>query len=200
MPPAVISFIKKSWPQAMAGALMAAPIHFDLSRNVAAGVFYGLGAFGLIGLFFEIWTEAREPAAQKWTVNRYRSWFAIIFGAVVLSVCSWIFWPVAANTSGIPLVISEEFERARRPGLGTPLGKIESTTGIYQASHEHALIVSFQPTQTIFVFPKDASKKAIQYRYLTTDEDRKWWDEAFLRSRFQPPKDKSPPEFRVAEM
>ena len=91
---ATVSFIKKCWPQSIAGALMAAPVYLNLSQFAAALIFYGLGAFGLVGLYFEIWTEVREPrpAGQR---RRYRAWAAIAFGAIVLGICGWLFWPVS---------------------------------------------------------------------------------------------------------
>jgi hypothetical protein len=91
---ATVSFIKKSWPQSIAGAMMAAPAYLDLSHQVAALIFYGLGAFGVLGLFFEIWTEVRKPKQPGQSV-RYRAWAAISFGAIILGICGWLFWPAS---------------------------------------------------------------------------------------------------------
>ena len=94
MSAAAVSFIKKCWPQSIAGALMAAPIYLDLSHSAAAWIFYSLGAFGSVGLLFEIWTEVREPRPAGLR-RRYLAWAAIAFGALVLTVCGWLFWPTS---------------------------------------------------------------------------------------------------------
>jgi hypothetical protein len=96
--------------------------------------------------------------------------------------------------------ISSQFERALIPQLGKPTGPIEQTTAIYQASHEHAMVVSLLPTLDVFVFPSDRSKKAIRQHAAAWKDDRKWFDESYLRSLFHPPKEKLPPENRVAEL
>lgn len=96
--------------------------------------------------------------------------------------------------------IEVEFARARIPLLGNPVGKIEETTGMYQASHEHAMVFSLLPLQTVFALPKDGSRPAIAYHYVVIDDDKKWWDDKFLRDKLKVPRDKKPPEYAVAEL
>jgi hypothetical protein len=113
---ASVSFIKKCWPQSIAGALMAAPVYLDLSHGAAAWIFYSLGAFGSVGLLFEIWTEVREPRPAGLR-RRYLAWAAIAFGALVLAVCGWLFWPASFHReqpSSQPVPTSQLWSRMDR--------------------------------------------------------------------------------------
>jgi hypothetical protein len=194
----LVSFVKKSWPQSIAGALMAAPAYLDLSHQAAAWIFYGLGTFGVLGLLFEIWTEVRNPDASGLRKN-YRAWAGIAFGAIVLISCGWLFWP---STTRLPQrsIISLQFEKATIPQLGKPTGPIEETDAVYQAAHERAMVVSLLATLDVFIFPYDRKLKAIRQHTTTFLDSRNWFDDAFLRGLFHPPKDKKPPESRMAEL
>jgi hypothetical protein len=158
----------------------------------------GLGAFGVLGLVFEIWTEVRNPDAQGLRKN-YRAWAAITFGAVVLTVCGWLFWPGSTQPPQ-KSAISLQFERAEISQLGKPTGPIEETDAVYQAAHEHAMVVSLLPTLDVFIFSNDRKIKAIRQHAAVFADSRKWFDDAYLRAIFHPPKDKKPPESRVAEL
>jgi hypothetical protein len=154
-----------------------------------------------------LWPEIKSVASWSRTLGCSFSLIRlIIFATLVLSVGAvgavWIYGMPAfmqrtSPEASLPLV-AEEFDRARLPGLGPPTGKIETTNGMYQASHERAMVVALLPIQDIFIFPKDQTRKGLRYHYAATDDARKWWDDAFLRSRFKAPKDKNPPESIVA--
>jgi hypothetical protein len=128
----------------------------------------------------------------------------ILGSAAVLALATgavWIFGILPlrhASPDPVLALVAEEFDRAKLPGLGAPTGKIETTNGMYQASHERAMVVALLPVQDIFIFPKDRARKGIRYHYAATEDARKWWDDTFLRSQFKPPKDKKPPEAIVA--
>ena len=93
---------------------MAAPVYLDLSRSVAGWIFYGLGAFGLIGLLFEVWTEMRSPRLPG-ARRGYRPWLAIIFGAIVLVGCAWLFWPASPRAvPGLPVPKPKLFSTLRK--------------------------------------------------------------------------------------
>jgi hypothetical protein len=137
--------------------------------------------------------DARGP-------RNYRTWAAISFGATVLIVCGWLFWPGATQPPPQKSTISLQFERSSIPQLGKPAGPIEETDGVYQASHEHAMVVSLLPTLDVFIFPKDRKIKATRQHAAAFTDSRKWFDDASLRAIFHSPKDKMPPETRVAEL
>ena len=86
------SFIKKAWPQALAGALMAAPAYFNITHNLAGLLFYGLSAFGVVGLILEIAFETRTPSAGK--RHSAAGWIGIVCGAAILGAGAWFFWPM----------------------------------------------------------------------------------------------------------
>jgi hypothetical protein len=103
-------------------------------------------------------------------------------------------------THGDRPTIESEFDRARVPMLGNPTGMIEVTNGMYQASHERAMVISLLPIQTVYVLPKDTNRPAMVFHYATIDDDKKWWDDKFLREKFKVPQNKKPPEYTVAEL
>jgi hypothetical protein len=107
---------------------------------------------------------------------------------------------VQLDNQANPPTIDGEFARARVPLLGSSIGKIEVTNGMYQASHERAMVFSLLPVQTVFALPKDSNRPAIAYHYVAIDDDKKWWDDKFLRDKFKVPKDKKPPEYTIAEL
>lgn len=85
-----VSFLKKAWPQLLAGALMAAPVYFDIPRYTAGLIFWGLGVLGVIGMCIEVYLEISRGSSSKY---RTASWLGIMFGALVLGVAAWHFWP-----------------------------------------------------------------------------------------------------------
>jgi hypothetical protein len=126
---------------------------------------------------------------------------AIVFVSLVVAFCVGslgYFW--FKEGSSVPPNVLSEFERTKTPQLGKAVGPVEVTTGVYQASHEHAMVVSLLPVQTVFAFPKDGSRPAIAYHFATISDERKWWEDEFLTTHFKSPKDKKPPEYRVAEL
>lgn len=118
------------------------------------------------------------------------------------AILHWHFQPKAQAKTSVTenSAISLQFERASIPQLGKPTGPIEETDGVYQASHEHAMVVSLLPTLDVFIFPKDRKIKAVRQHAAAFTDGRKWFDDASLRAIFHPPKDKKPPESRVAEL
>lgn len=187
----------------------------NMSRVITIPGAIGCAVLAIYFLWPEIKTAIlwlRKPKPQSGTRSNPRTANQqiplIMFAALVLSTIGiasavWIFGIPASMQYGLPdahlPLVVEEFGRAKLPGLGAPTGQIESTNGMYQASHERAMVVALLPVQDIFIFPKDRVRKGTRYHYAATDDARKWWDDVFLRSRFRPPKDKNPPEFMVAQ-
>lgn len=88
----VSTFIRKIWPQSFSGAFMAAPSYLNLSPPVSGWVFWGLSIVGSLGLFYEIFSEARRSKGQP---KRHRAiaWAGIALGAAIFLSFSWYFWP-----------------------------------------------------------------------------------------------------------
>jgi hypothetical protein len=185
-----------------------------LAAFAATALFWGLGvtlidqhtrigivlcALGVATTLWIYWTPLRAiRPANVWSWP----WLGIALLVILVGVPI-ILFPYPKETpptseKNSTTILESEFARARTQALGSPIGQIETTTDVYQASHEHAMVVSLLPVQTVFAFPKDG-RPATTYRFATISDERKWWDDGFLRDRFKPPKDKKPPEYRVAE-
>jgi hypothetical protein len=164
---------------------------------------YFVRVIGVVaGAFMLLWP------VLVWAFNhlKQRSRKTLVFTAVgILLLCaSLAVFLLAPKRGGVkPSTfpdIAREFERARIPQLGQPVHSIEETTAVYQAAHEHAMVVSLLPTLDVFVFPYDRTQKAVRQHTATFLDAREWFNDAFLRGLFKPPKDKNPPESRVAEL
>jgi hypothetical protein len=89
------SFIRKFWPQALAGALMAAPTYFNFTHAIAGLIFFFFGAIGLAGLFYEIYKEFRPKSEER--KHPAVGKIGIFSGAIVLILISWYFWPSVSD-------------------------------------------------------------------------------------------------------
>jgi len=124
-----------------------------------------------------------------------------IFGTVSLGSAVWYFWPlIQDNVPFFQTAITKEFKLARTPSLGSPLRPIETTTDAYIAAHEHATVIFLPPLLEMFVLPNNGERKAKRHPIASYQDDRKWFDEEYLRRMFDPPQDENPPEYRVAEL
>jgi hypothetical protein len=111
----------------------------------------------------------------------------------------WHFQPKAETPGTEKSAISLQFEKAAIPQLGKPTGPIEETPRCIR-HHTSTRWWSLLPTLDVFVFPYDRSKKAIRQHTAAWKDERRWFDESYLRSLLHTPKDKLPPENRVAEL
>ena len=152
---------------------------------------------------FAAWEFARICSTKK-SVVLSAAGIAIVITGVLLG---WLYFALAPTKIAIDSVpdapaskVAQAFELARIPQLGQPLQPIEETDAVYQAAHEHAMVVSLLPMLDVYIFPNDRTKKAIRHHTATFLDGREWFDDAFLRALFHPPKDKKPPESRVAEL
>jgi hypothetical protein len=96
--------------------------------------------------------------------------------------------------------ITKEFELAKTPSLGNPFRPIETTTDAYIAVHEHAMVLFLSPILDIFVLPNDGERKAVRQPTASYQDDRKWFDDEYLRTVFDSPQDENPPEYRIADL
>ncbi len=185
-------------------AMMAAPEYLHLGPLWSALLFWGGIVVFMLTIVVVIVLSIHDRRERRIVLGP-----VLLMSISALGFCvgaAWYFWPrpTAVNHSRDDTLVSpqvvKEFERARVPNLGNPLRPIETTTSVYQAAHERAMVVSLLPVLDVFVLPKDRTRKAIRHHHAKIDEDRKWWDDAYLRSRFRPPKGKNPPEYRVAEL
>jgi hypothetical protein len=85
------SFARKFWPQALAGALMAAPTYFNFTHLMSGLIFFVCGGLGVIGLAYEVYTEVR-PRSEKGKHPIARM-LGIVLGAVLLLFVALFFWP-----------------------------------------------------------------------------------------------------------
>jgi hypothetical protein len=122
--------------------------------------------------------------------------FVFAFGPSIILALKRIYLVAINRTDEIPTEIKEEFESARSPILGQPIQSIKTTTGVYQAAHEHAMVIVMLPILDVFVLPTDRERKAIRAHVAAWLDDRKWFEDAYLRNLFCPPEGKNPPEFR----
>ena len=180
-------------------ALMVAPEYLHLSGATQAAVFWS-GVFVAAILFvlaIAIAVRGETQSAPKGHGRRMALIAsAVVFGAIFIIYSIWAF----VEKSAIFPEIAREFERVRTPLLGRALQPIEVTTDVYLAAHERAMVISLLPTLDVFVLPADHGRKAIRQHAANWLDDRKWFDDAYLRTLFHPPKDKKPPEYRVAEL
>lgn len=174
---------------------VAYPLAFDAPKIIWQ-IVLSLGAlltFGSAGFLIYEYRDLMGRGRLFRIIGR-----VLLPGVLFVGFAGWYFWP--QEQSLIPPNVASEFARARDPALGSPTGEIETTTAVYQASHEHAMVVSLLPMQAVFALPKDSNRAATVYHYATIDDDRKWWDDKFLRDKFKTPHDKKPPEYSVAEL
>ena len=128
-----------------------------------------------------------------WKANLLLAVMAIGF----VAIAGYFIWH--SLETQIPLEITKEFEAIHTPKLGNPLRRINTTTDVYLAAHEHAIVISLLPILDLFVLPSDQGQKVIRQHDAKWDVDRKWFDDAYLRPLFRTPKGKNPPEYRLAE-
>jgi hypothetical protein len=171
-----------------------------------AGVAIPLCSIGIAATLWIFWPLLK---AIRFTERKSWPWLGLVLLFLEVAVPIYMLSvkaPMPSNsTSKRPIqgdrpTIESEFARARVPTLGNPTGIIEVTNGMYQASHERAMVISLLPVQTVYVLPKESNRPAIAFHYAMIDDDKKWWDDKFLREKFKVPQNKKPPEYRVAEL
>ncbi|WP_156898088.1 hypothetical protein [Methylocapsa acidiphila] len=114
-----LSFIRKLWPQAFAGAMMAAPDYLHFSHGVAAWIFWIGGVVGLIGLLLEV----RSESGNVYLHDRKKLLIfltPIIVGATILCGAGWYFWPSAYKLENIA---ADSAKDTLKPKITTKTGE-----------------------------------------------------------------------------
>jgi hypothetical protein len=187
MPNLATSFIRKAWPQTLAGALMAAPTYLTLSPYAAGIIFWGLGALGVIGLVVELWTEFRsnEPRNMKPTAARV----GIIFGAVILGIAAWYFWPVPVHSSFRTTYDrnSGELGWPLRSAINSAGSPNSQDSGAVELFTDNAFVIWMQNPGIMCAFDLESGKRHV----CTTDvfhsgsKEPELWNESYVKSRLK---------------